>query len=55
MSKHLKILTSQYLDDYSSKLSIDWLAIFNALKSKKKYTTEGHDVFIEFGKRQIIP
>ena len=47
MSKHLKILTSQYLDDYSSKLSIDWLAIFNALKSKKKYTSEDFEYYIQ--------
>jgi Fic family protein len=47
MSKHLKILTSQYLDDYSSKLSVDWLAIFNALRSKKKYTTEDFEYYIQ--------
>jgi len=47
MSKHLKILTAQYLDDYSSKLSIDWLAVFNALRSKKKYTAEDFEYYIQ--------
>ena len=43
----MKILTSQHLDDYSSKLSVDWLAIFKALESEKKYTTEDFEYYIQ--------
>ncbi len=34
MSMHLKILTAQYLDDYSGKVSIEWLGVFNELKKR---------------------
>lgn len=47
MSEHLKILTPQYLDEYSGKLSIDWSAVFNSLTSKKEYAAEDFEYYIQ--------
>ncbi len=47
MSTLLKILNAQYIDDYSSKVSIDWLVVFNELKVKKTYSTEDFEYYIQ--------
>lgn len=47
MSEALKILSPQYLDDYSSKLSIDWPAILDTLTSKNQYSAEDFEYYIQ--------
>ncbi|MBX3165369.1 MAG: Fic family protein [Bacteroidetes bacterium] len=47
MAKHLKILTSQYLNEYSEKVNIDWFAVFNKLKNKETYSKEDFEFYIK--------
>ncbi len=47
MPKHLKILTADYLNEYSSKVNIDWLDVFNKLKVKHVYSKEDFDSYIK--------
>ncbi len=46
MSKHLKFITSEYLDEYSKKVSVDWLDVFNSLRSKTEFTLEDFEYYI---------
>jgi hypothetical protein len=46
MGKHLKFISSEYLDRYSSKCKIDWLEVFHKLRSKSRYTTEDFEYYL---------
>jgi Fic family protein len=47
MSKHLKILTAEYLNEYSSKLNIDWFKVFNKLRTKNSYSKEDFEHYVK--------
>lgn len=38
MSKHLKLLTSDYLQAYADKVNIDWFDVFNKLRQKNDFS-----------------
>lgn len=40
MGKHLKILTAKYLQEYSDKVNVEWLEVFNNLRLRDKYASE---------------
>ena len=46
MGKHLKLVSSDYLQLYSSQVNVDWLEIFNTLKTKTKFTLEDFEYYI---------
>lgn len=45
MSKHLKIITGAYLDEYSKNINIDWSDIYNKLRVKSTYTKEDFEYY----------
>lgn len=47
MSKHLTILTSDYLENYSNSLSLNWLDVFNLLRPKNKYSSEDFEFYVQ--------
>lgn len=47
MSKHLRILTSAYLKQYSDKLKIDWFDVFNQFRAKNTYTKDDFEYYIQ--------
>ena len=47
MSKHLKILTAEYLDEYSNKLKIDWFDVFNQFRTKNFYSKDDFEYYIQ--------
>jgi len=46
MGKHLKFISSEYLDSYSSNCKIDWLDVLHKLRSKSSFTTEDFEYYI---------
>ncbi|MBP6385088.1 MAG: Fic family protein [Pseudarcicella sp.] len=46
MGKHLKFITDQYLETYIAQCNIDWLEVFNKLKSKSIFTPEDFDYYL---------
>jgi len=46
MSKHLQLISAAYLDEYSSKVNIDWLKISYKFRSKPKFTTEDFEYYL---------
>ena len=48
MGKHLKLISVEYLQEYSNKVKVDWFEVFNKLKSKILYL---HNKF----SRKIMP
>jgi hypothetical protein len=46
MGKHLKIISTDYLQEYSKKVNVDWFEIFNKLKAKKQFTYEDFEYYI---------
>ena len=46
MGKHLKFISSEYLDSYSSKCKIDWLEVFHKLRSKSIFTTDDFEYYL---------
>lgn len=46
MGKHLKFLSSQYLDAYSKLVKVDWLDAFHKLKSKGTFGTEDFEYYV---------
>jgi hypothetical protein len=46
MGKHLKFISSQYLDSYSSKCKINWLEVFHKLRSKSTFTTDDFEYYL---------
>ena len=47
MGKHLKILTAEYLNEYSIKLNIDWLNEYNYLRKKNFYSKDDFEYYIQ--------
>ncbi|MEI7470873.1 MAG: Fic family protein [Chitinophagaceae bacterium] len=47
MSKHLKILTAEYLNEYSSELKIDWFDVFNHFRTKNTYSIDDFEYYIQ--------
>ena len=47
MSKHLKILTAEYLNEYSSELKIDWFDVFNHFRTKNTYSINDFEYYIQ--------
>lgn len=46
MGKHLKLISSEYLKEYSDKVNIDWFEVFNKLTSKTNFTLEDFEYYI---------
>lgn len=46
MGKHLKFISSEFLDKYSSKCKIDWLEVFHKLRSKSNFTSEDFEYYL---------
>jgi Fic family protein len=46
MPKHLKLLSSEYLQEYSNRVKIDWLDVFHRLKAKSIFTLEDFEYYI---------
>ncbi len=46
MSKHLKLITAEYLTEYSNKLDVDWFEIFNQLRVKSNYSAEDFEYYL---------
>ncbi|GDX50635.1 hypothetical protein LBMAG26_14940 [Bacteroidota bacterium] len=46
MGKHLKFISSKFLDKYSSKYNIDWLEVFHKLRSKSSFTSEDFEYYL---------
>jgi len=46
MGKHIKFISSAYLDVYSSKCKIDWLEVFHKLRSKSSITIEDFEYYL---------
>jgi Fic family protein len=47
MNKPLKILTYDYLNEYSNKLAVDWLAEFGQLQTKKTYSNDDFGYYLQ--------
>ena len=46
MGKHIKFISSEYLDTNSTKCNIDWLIVFHKLRSKSSFTTEDFEYYL---------
>lgn len=46
MAMYLKIISPEYLQEYSSKVDIDWSALANILKLKTKFSIEDFEYYI---------
>lgn len=46
MGKHLKFISTQYLNQYTQKCNIDWLTISHQLKSKTNFSTEDFEYYL---------
>lgn len=46
MGKHLKCISSEYLDKYTSDSKIDWLEVSHKLRSKADFTTEDFEFYL---------
>lgn len=46
MGKHLKLISSKYLDRYSSMCKIDWLKAFHKLRSKTTFTSDDFEYYL---------
>ncbi len=46
MGKPIKIISSEYLDTYSSKCKVDWLEVLDKLRSKSSFTTEDFEYYL---------
>jgi Fic family protein len=46
VGKHLKLVSTAYLSEYSEKVNIDWLRVFHDLKSKSDFTAEDFEYYI---------
>ncbi len=47
MGKQLKILTTEYLNEYSTKLDIDWFDVFNQFRTKSSYSKDDFEYYIQ--------
>lgn len=46
MGKHLKLISTEYLQEYSNKVEVDWLEVFNMLKAKTQFSLEDFEYYI---------
>lgn len=46
MGKHLKFISSEFLDKYSSKCKVDWPEVFHKLRSKLAFTTDDFEYLL---------
>lgn len=46
MGKHLKIISTKYMEEYLKKAKVDWFEIVNKLKEKKQFTLEDFEYYI---------
>ncbi len=46
MDKHLKILSNAFLEEYISKLTIDWNQVFDRFKTKNFYSKEDFEFYV---------
>lgn len=46
MGKHLKLISVEYLQEYSNKVKVDWSEVFNKLKSKNQFSIEDFEYYI---------
>ncbi len=46
MEKNLKLISSEYLQDYSDKINLDWQEVLNTLKSKEEFTLEDFEYYL---------
>jgi len=46
MGKHLKFISSEYLDTYAKKSDTEWMDVFHELRSKSNFTQEDFDYYI---------
>jgi len=46
MGKHLKIISQAYLQEYSEKVNLDWLDVFNKLKIKTEFALADFEYYI---------
>jgi len=46
MERHLKFISSEYLDSYSATSKIDWLEVFDKLKFKSNFTAEDFEYYL---------
>ena len=46
MGKHLTLISLEYLQEYSNKVNVDWLDVFNKLKAKTQFTLEDFEYYI---------
>ena len=47
MGKHLKILTAEYLNDYTNSLDIDWFEVFNKLRTKSGFSKDDFEYYTQ--------
>ena len=46
MGKHLKLISIEYLQEYSNKVKVDWFDVFNKLKAKTQFSLEDFEYYI---------
>jgi Fic family protein len=46
VGKHLKLLSAEYLKEYSKTVNVDWFEVFNKLKSKTQFSIEDFEYYI---------
>lgn len=46
MEKHVKLISSEYLETYTSQCKIDWLEALDKLRSKSGFTTEDFEYYL---------
>jgi len=46
MENHLKIISTEYLQEYSDRVDVDWLDVFNKLKLKTNFSLEDFEYYI---------
>jgi Fic family protein len=46
MGKHLKLISTEFLQEYSNKVNVDWFEVFNMLKAKSQFSLEDFEYYI---------
>ena len=46
MEKYFKLISTEHLQEYSKKVKVDWLEIFNKLKSKSQFSLKDFEYYI---------
>ena len=46
MGKHLKLISAEYLQEYSNKVKVDWFEVFNKFKAKAQFSIEDFEYCI---------